>query len=306
VTDLGVLTGRVAAAPISWGVCEVPGWGTVLPPERVLAGIRGCGLRATELGPPGWLPAEPARLRRALGGLTLVAGFLAVPLQHGPSAATAAARRTVTALAGAGASLLVLAAGTGTDGYDGRPTLDAAGWRALVDGAHAVAELAARHGLHAVLHPHVGTLIESPAEIDAFLAHSDLGLCLDTGHVLVGGGDPVALVQQHRDRIHHVHLKDADRTVAAGVRAGRLTYPRAVASGLYRPLGDGDVDIAAIVTGLERAGYRGWYVLEQDTALPAAAGTADTVEAAARSAERGVETSLRHLGMIAHTQIRTP
>jgi inosose dehydratase len=298
--DLGVLDARVAAAPISWGVCEVPGWGAILPPRRVLAGIRGCGLRATELGPPGWLPTEPAALRRELDGLRLVAGFVAMALHHGAGTARAAAAATVTALAGAGASHLVLAAATGADGYDRRPTLDGGGWRALLDGAGAVGELAAEHGLRAVLHPHVGTLVEAPHEIEAFLADSEWGLCLDTGHVLVGGGDPVELAAQHPDRVHHVHLKDVDASVAAGVRAGRYGYAEAVDRGLYRPLGTGDVDVAAIVTVLERAGYRGWYVLEQDVRLR----NAD--EAAAGAADRAVAASLRHLSEIAIRLNRTP
>lgn len=293
--ELGLLAGRVAAAPISWGVCEVPGWGAVLPPSRVLAGIRRCGLDATELGPPGWLPTDPDGIRRALDGLRLAAGFLAVPLHHGPDAARRAAQDTLRALAGAGASHLVLAAATGTDGYDDRPTLDAHGWRALVGGAHAVAALAAEQGLSTVLHPHVGTFVQGPDEIEAFLADGELGLCLDTGHVLIGGGDPVELAVRHRDRVRYVHLKDVDATVAEAVRTSRRTYASAVAGGLYRPLGAGDVDIATIVTTLEHAGYRGWYVLEQDTALPDQA----TVEAAAAAADRAVAASLEHLSEIA-------
>jgi len=297
-TGLGRLRGRIAAAPISWGVCEVPGWGAMLPPARVLAGIRGCGLTATELGPPGWLPPEPTVLRRELAGLRLTAGFLAVPLHHRD--AVALATPTINALAGAGASHLVLAAATGVDGYDGRPTLDADARRALVAGAAAVAVRAQDRGLHAVLHPHVGTHVETPDEIEWFLADGELGLCLDTGHVLVGGGDPVTLAADHRDRVHYVHLKDVDAGLAAAVRRGERTYADAVAAGLYRPLGEGDVDIAAFVTGLENGGYDGWYVLEQDTRLI----TSD--EAAAASADRATMASLRHLSGIAAGLTSTP
>jgi len=313
---------RVAAAPISWGVCEVPGWGAVLPPSRVLAGMRDCGLRATELGPPGWLPTDPAALQAALGGLRLTAGFLAIPLHHGAAAATAAAARTIDTLSAAGAGHLVLAAASGEHGYDERPALDPAGWRRLVAAAAAVAIEAAARGLRTVLHPHVGTFVEAPEEIDAFLADTadiadtahavdtagiadsaatagtagtaggELGLCLDTGHVLVGGGDPVEVAARHHDRIHYVHLKDVDAALAGAVRGGRLSYADAVARGMYRPLGAGDVDLGKIVTGLELGGYRGWYVLEQDTALP----TAD--ETAAQTAEYAVRASLDHLSKI--------
>jgi inosose dehydratase len=94
-------------------------------------------------------------------------------------------------------------------------------------------------------------------------------LCLDTGHLLIGGTDPVALARSHPDRIAHTHLKDVDAGWADKVQAGDATYTQAVAAGMYRPLGQGDVDIAAIVATLEGAGYDGWYVMEQDTILGA-------------------------------------
>jgi inosose dehydratase len=101
------------------------------------------------------------------------------------------------------------------------------------------------------------------------LAGSAIGLCLDTGHLLIGGADPLALTRQVPDRIEHVHLKDVDAALADRVRRGLLTYTQAVRDGMYRPLGQGDVDIAGIVGVLDDAGYRGWYVLEQDTILRA-------------------------------------
>ncbi|MGZ4633144.1 MAG: sugar phosphate isomerase/epimerase family protein, partial [Actinomycetes bacterium] len=99
------------------------------------------------------------------------------------------------------------------------------------------------------------------------LDHSSAPLCLDTGHLLIGGTDPVALAGEAADRIVHTHLKDVDLAAARRVRAGEITYTDAVAAGLYRPLGHGDVDVAAIVTTLESDGYTGWYVMEQDTVL---------------------------------------
>ncbi len=283
---------RIAAAPISWGVCEVPGWGAVLDPARVLASMARLGLSATELGPPGWLPQDPAELTRALGeaGESLVAGFLAVPL-HLPGAADGAAA-SIEALAGAGATTLVLAAATGVDGYDARPTLDAAQWDALLAGADAVAALAAEHGLVTVLHPHVGTLVESAEEIDAFASGSAVDLCLDTGHVLAAGGDPVAVARRWAGRIGHVHVKDVDADLAAQTAAGRLSYTEAVRAGLYRPLGEGDVDLAGVVAALG-PGYDGWWVLEQDVML---GGDTDAHLAAA---EADVATSLAALRALA-------
>lgn len=282
---------RVAGAPISWGVCEVPGWGEMPAPDRVLAGMRELGLSATELGPPGWLSEDPEVLRSQLSGagMTLVAGFLAVPLHHPVKEVVAVAERSARSLAGAGAQILVLAASTGVEGYDSRPVPTDAEWAALVAGAEAVAERAAEQGLDTVLHPHVGTLVETPQEIDRFMADTHLGLCLDTGHVMVGGGDPVAVARTHAARVRHVHLKDVDAAVAATVTSGAVGYADAVGAGLYRPLGSGDLDLDAMLSALDGAGYDGWFVLEQDTRLAVAD------EASTARAEDDVRTCLRTL-----------
>jgi inosose dehydratase len=110
-------------------------------------------------------------------------------------------------------------------------------------------------------------MIETAGEVERLLADSSVGLCLDTGHLLIGGSDPVALARDHAARVRHVHLKDVDAALAARVRDGSISYTEAVRADLYRPLGQGDVDIASIVESLERSGYDGWYVLEQDTVL---------------------------------------
>jgi inosose dehydratase len=130
-----------------------------------------------------------------------------------------------------------------------------------------VARAAAERGVRAVLHPHVGTMVETGDEVARVLDGASIPLCLDTGHLLIGGTDPAELTRQAADRIAHTHLKDVDAGLAAQVRDGRLRYSAAVRQGLYRPLGTGDVDVAAIVSYLRGHGYAGWYVLEQDTVL---------------------------------------
>jgi inosose dehydratase len=260
---------RIAAAPISWGVCEVPGWGRVLDPATVLGEMAGLGIAATELGPPGYLPADPAALRDLLARheLGLVGGFLAIPLHDKKTDALDAAGRSADLLAAAGADVLVLAAATGLDGYDERPVLTAAQWDTLVETAGLVRDRAGRAGLRTVLHPHVGTHVETTAEVERFLADSDLALCVDTGHLLIGGTDPVELVRAQPHRVGHVHLKDVRADLAHAVRDGRLGYTGAVARGVYVPLGDGDIDLAELLKLLRDNDYDGWYVLEQDTAL---------------------------------------
>lgn len=260
---------RIAGAPISWGVCEVPGWGWQMGPARVLAEMRDVGLTATEFGPTGFLPAGPAERAALLTryGLEAVGGFVPVVLHdagHDPAAGFDA---TLDAFVAAGAGTVVLAAATGKDGYDERPVLDVAGWGRLLDNLDRLRAVAFERGVVPTLHPHVGTMVETAAEVARVLADSPVGICLDTGHLLIGGSDPVELAARHTDRIRHVHLKDVDAAWAARVRSGAASYTDAVRSGMYRPLGQGDVDVASIVTSLESAGYAGWYVLEQDTVL---------------------------------------
>ncbi|MGZ3141834.1 TIM barrel protein [Lentzea chajnantorensis] len=260
---------KIAGAPISWGVCEVPGWGDVLPSGTVLSEMRSLGLTATELGPPDYLPADPEQLKTLLKSheLGLVGGFLAVPLHTGAQSTLDETDRVAAILAAGGAEVLVLAAATGLDGYDETPELSDDEWDTLVGTCAKIREIAAGHGLRTVLHPHVGTHVEREVEVDRFLADSDLQLCLDTGHLLIGGTDPVELARRYPDRIGHVHLKDVRDEIAAKVRSGALSYTDAVEQGVYVPLGDGDVDVEALVKSVQEAGYTGWFVLEQDTRL---------------------------------------
>ena len=212
---------RIAAAPITWGVCEIPGWGEVPGVDHVLDEIAELGFTGTELGPDGYLPLDPGALRHALGsrGLSLVGAFC--PLNYrDPSAFVAShdfgvalARR----LAAVGCHTLVAAdagdarrsaiAGrvTGADGLS--PDMWARYGEGLADLARAIAPL----GVRVAFHPHAATYVETEAEIDAVMANTPadlVGLCLDTGHVAYGGGDPVALARRHAGRVWHVHVKD--------------------------------------------------------------------------------------------------
>ena len=262
---------KIAGAPISWGVCEVPGWGYQLTPERVLAEMRDVGMSATELGPEGFLPSDPTQLTELLGSYDLrcVGQFAPVLLHDAAHDPLPDISAPLDALEATGADVLVVAAATGTDGYDARPSLDDRQWDTLLANLDRLASLAADRGVLAVLHPHVGTMVETKDEVDRVLTGSSIRLCLDTGHLLIGGTDPLRLAQQVPDRIAHAHLKDVDASLAADVQAGRLTYTEAVRRGMYTPLGAGDVDIAGIVKALRANGFDGWFVMEQDTILDA-------------------------------------
>ena len=152
----------------------------------------------------------------------------------------------------------------------------------LFDNLDRIVARATQRGVNAVLHPHVGTMVEQKDEVDRVLTGSTVPLCLDTGHLLVGGTDPVELAKTAPGRITHTHLKDVDRALARQVQFGEVPYTDAVRDGMYRPLGAGDIDISAIIDLLEANGYRGWYTMEQDailTAPPAGEGPVGDVRA---------------------------
>lgn len=264
-----MIADRLAGAPISWGVCEVPGWGWQLDPATVLSQMREVGLVATEFGPAGFLPEDPQDRSKMLAdeGLRAVGGFVPIVLHDPDVDPVPAVGQALAGFVAADAGSLVLGAATGTRGYDVRPVLTNEGWEVLLGNLDRIAEAAARMGITATLHPHVGTMVETADQVERVLAGSEIGLCLDTGHLMIGGADPVALAANHAGRIRHTHLKDLDATWAGRVRSGEVTYSDAVRGGMYRPLGQGDVDIGAIVGSLEASGYGGWYVLEQDTIL---------------------------------------
>ena len=260
---------RIAGAPISWGVCEVPGWGYQLGPDRVLAEMREVGLTATEFGPDGFLPTQPDAMTRVLDHhrLQAIGGFTPLLLHVAAHDPVPEVERLLQGYDATGAEVLVLSAVTGAEGYDSRPVLDDDDWMVLLTNLDRLAELARQRGVRAVLHPHVGTMIETGEEVGRVLDGSWISLCLDTGHLLIGGTDPAELAGQAPERIAHVHFKDVDARLARRVRDGRLTYTQGVREGMYRPLGSGDVDVPGIVGSLRARGYDGWYVLEQDTIL---------------------------------------
>ena len=269
-TDLGPLEGRVAAAPISWGVCEVPGWGAMLPPSRVLPEMTALGLTATELGAPGFLPEEagPLRDELALHAMSLVGGFVPLVLQDREQRADALRRARATAelFQACGATRFVTAV-VQDYGWSRPVPLDAEGMKVLAEGLAEVDQVCAAHGLTQVLHPHVDTLVETRADVELCLEHSDVLWCLDTGHLQIGGVDPAEFARSEASRVGHVHLKDVHLPVADRVLTRELSLLAGTQQGMFRPLGAGDVAVDEVVLSLEAGGYTGWYVLEQDCAL---------------------------------------
>jgi inosose dehydratase len=218
----------------------------------------------------GYLGSDAASVRRLLSkhGHSLVGGFLPAVLHDPPrlDRTLESARATASLYAEAGGRMLVSACIV-DEQWSRRVPLDSAGWNALAAGLARLDELAREHGLVHALHPHVGTLVETADDVARVLELSEVRLCLDTGHLTLGGFDPAALARDHHSRVAHVHLKDVHAELAARLREGDVSLVEATRQGLFCPLGDGEAAVAETVRALEQAGYDGWYVLEQDAAL---------------------------------------
>ncbi|HEX4982221.1 MAG TPA: sugar phosphate isomerase/epimerase [Ilumatobacteraceae bacterium] len=300
------LMDRVAGAPISWGICEVPGWGLQLPVDRVLTEAAGLGLTAMEQGALGWLPTDPHQLRATLDtyGMSLVGGFVPMVL-HDRSRRDemrVRAHEVADTIAAAGGRYFVTAVVADLDDWS-RPELHADAWHALISGLEEVDAVVADRGVSQVLHPHVDTLVEQADEVDRFLDGCDVALCLDTGHLTIGGADPVVIAERQSDRIGLVHLKDVDDAVAQRLRQGELGLMAATQAGLFPPLGDGVVPIVRVIETLIDRGYLGWYVIEQDVAITA--GEPPVGEGPVLGVARSLEY-LRSLGETSAGSVHTP
>ena len=261
---------RMATAPISWGICEVPGWGVQLPVDRVLSEMSQSGFSATELGSEGYLPSDPAELTSVLSqyDLTLLAAFVPV-LVHDPDEADETLRRAeemAGLLKATGATYFNSSPVTTWDWAERRPLTDAE-WAHTWTMFDRLEEICQAHGLIQVLHEHVGTIVETKEEIQRTVDNSNIKFVLDTAHFAVGGYDPVDFVDNHADRVGLVHIKDCNLAMAKRLNDGELSLMEAVQGGLFPNVGRGDLDMDRVIASLESAGYDGWYVLEQDTAI---------------------------------------
>ena len=273
---------RVANAPCSWGVLEFENACASAPYAQVLDEIRETGYAGTELGDWGFMPTDPAQLRDELSRreLRLLGGFVPVALadvtSHPAGVETAVRTARLMRDAGAEDAFIVLADDNGRvatrEQHAGRIRrehgLDAARWTTFVAGSERIARAVRDEtGLRTVFHPHCGGYVETVDEIEQLMARTDgslLGLVLDTGHILYGGGDPLAVLEKHASRVWHVHFKDCDQAVAARARGEGLGYLAAVRAQLFCELGAGEVDFAAVVKKLREMNYDGWIVVEQD------------------------------------------
>ncbi|MFN2453350.1 MAG: TIM barrel protein [Pyrinomonadaceae bacterium] len=268
---------KVGNAPVSWGVMEVAGWGEQIPYCKVLDEIAEAGYTGTELGPYGYLPTESNDLTPELSarGLQLVASFVPIPLAHPErhEAGYQEAMKVAGLLAQSGARLIVLsdemsearmAVSGRVDEADG---MSDAQWDGAAQILERIGGACRELGLAAVFHHHAGSFIETPQEIARLceLTDSDLlGLCLDTGHYLFGGGDPVDAVRLYGTRIRHLHLKDVHLPVLEAARRDGVGFLEAVRCGVFCELGEGAVDLKKVIGDMAAEGYADWAIVEQD------------------------------------------
>ena len=270
------MTIRVGNAPTSWGI-EKPADPSYPRWDRVLDEVADAGYAGVELGPLGYLPTEPDTLRAELErrGLLLSAGVV-MEVIHDPDttdAVVAKARDICSLLETLGTDRLVLIAGWTPSrvATAGRPSaaepLAANEWRRLVETTERIALVASAAGVTTAFHPHAGTDVETSHEVERLLADTDpelVTLCVDTGHCLYGGIDPVELLLRHRTRVTHVHFKDVDLAVLDAVRAEGLSFWEAYRRGIFCPLGRGGVAFDRVAEAISAIGYDGWATVEQD------------------------------------------
>ena len=268
------MTVRIAASPDSWGVW-FPSGELQTPWQRFMDEAAEAGYKWTELGPYGYLPTDLSVLRAELEArdLKMCGGFVMEHLDD-PAMWPEIERQVTGAgeiLAALGANVLILIDGLYTDlaGEQTAPVqLDSVAWKRLIDSTHRVADLVnTQFGLTLVFHPHAETHVEYDEQIEAFLEQTDpdrVSICLDIGHHAYRGGDPVAFMRRHHDRVEHLHLKSVDPEVRKKVEAEKIPFATAVAMDIFCEPSDGAVDFPAFRDVLDEVGYEGWATVEQD------------------------------------------
>lgn len=262
----------------------------------MLQSMAAAGYEGTELGPPGYLGGLDT-LRSALEAnkLALVGGYIPIRFSETEHLDEDLAQMEATldlfaAADGMDAKPVLADAGSaerisfpGRAASDRTVGLDDAGWGRLAHGVSRAADLARARGFEPTFHHHTATFVEAPWEIERLLELTDVGLLLDTGHLALGGGDPVHALRTWGERINHVHIKDVRNDVLAGVIADGADMPEAWRRGVFCELGTGDVDLDAFFAELRHSGYSGWLVVEQDMVPQSPRAAADAEAAQVRN-----------------------
>jgi len=267
------MTVRIGTNPIAWSNDDLPELGGDTPLETCLAEAREAGFTGIELGNK--FPADPAALQAVLGrhGLSLVSGWYGAALRHrGVEAEIAAMRPHLDLLHACGCSVMVFA--ETSDTVQGRrdvpvtdrPVMPTDEWPAFLERLGRLGDWMAGQGVRLAFHHHMGTVVETAAEIDRLLSGTpdSVGLLFDTGHLAFAGEDPAVVARRWARRINHVHAKDIRPGVLAQALRERWSFLDAVVAGVYTVPGDGCVDFAAALRPLAEAGYAGWLIVEAE------------------------------------------
>ena len=269
---------RIGTVPILWNNVDVEELRLGTSADTILDEIARIGYEGTQLG-LGF--PEGAELRRALErrGLRLAEVYAALPATAAglDEAALEIGRERLRLLDAGGGDVLCVALDgcreredvAGRAEHAGTPRFSEAAWLTLTSVLHTLADETIRSGHRLAFHPHAATFVETPAEVERLVTTTDparIGICLDVGHYLVGGGDPVAALRQLGERVTHVHLKDVDPIVLDDLRSGALTgFGRAVRARVFTELGAGFLDLSGCLRALAERGYDGWLMVEQDS-----------------------------------------
>jgi inosose dehydratase len=265
------VTVRIGANPIGWSNDDLPDLGGATPLETCLAEAKEAGFEGMELGHK--FPRDPQALKEVLGrfGLDLVSGWYSAELlRRSPDEEMRALRPHLDLLKAMGCGVLVFAEtsnavhGDRSVPLEKRPRLADGKWDEFGRRVTAIGDAVLAEGVRLVYHHHMGTVVESGADIDAFMEATgpSVHLLLDTGHATFAGADPATLARRHRERIGHVHAKDVRRDVMERARRERLSFLDAVIAGVFTVPGDGCVDYPAVLR--ELPGYSGWAVVEAE------------------------------------------
>ena len=268
-----------ASAPDSWGVLDYPGPSWEQSYEKMLEEMVEAGYTGSELGPYGFFPTDPKILQPQLEKrkLKLLASFVPVKMTD-PAASLAVMeriRKVGNLLATMKAPFLVIADDQSPErnAFSGRaydkdcPRLSAQQWKHIGTIVADAEKVANEFGLDLVFHPHVATYVETPEECERFYdatSHTNVGLCLDTGHCVYGYGDSVKEAEKYKSKLRFVHIKDCNTAVLEEARRNEWTFEEAIEHKVFTVIGQGNIDFPAFFRTLVKNGYSGWSVVEQD------------------------------------------
>jgi len=273
-----------ACAPDSWGVLDYPGPSWEQSYEQMLDEMVEAGYSGTELGPYGFFPTDPKILEPQLEKrkLKLLGSFVPVKMTDPGSgkAVIERIRKVGNLLATLKAPFLVMADDQSAErnAFSGRvydpgcPTLSAEQWKHVGKIVADAEKVANEFGLDLVFHPHVATYVETPEECDRFFnatAHTNVGLCLDTGHCVYGFGDSVKEAEKYKTKLRLVHIKDCNVKILDEARRNQWTFEEAIEHRVFTVIGQGSIDFPAFFRTLLKNGYSGWSVVEQDVKFDA-------------------------------------